>query len=92
MAHLAVGHRFESPAFEGLGEFPVRGEGHPFDPPQAMTKQVERAFSSHRRVELFERAGRGIARIREQRLSGCSPLAVELAKRFPGQEHLAPHF
>ena len=52
----------------------------------------EPPLAGERRVELAEAAGRGVARVGEERLALLLPLLVDPGEAGVGQVHLAPHF
>jgi hypothetical protein len=61
------------------------------DPPDAVHEEAQRAGGGHPRVLLPQRAGRGVAGIRERCPARLDQLGVELLEAGDREEHLAAH-
>ena len=60
--------------------------------PDAMGEKSERSFGDDLRIELFQRAGRGVARIGKCRQPRVIALGIHRCKGLVGHENFAPHF
>ena len=61
-------------------------------PTYLIDERAEPALRHQRRIEIPHRPGRGVARVREQRLAGLLALVVHPLERRARQVHLAAHF
>ena len=91
-ADAGVRHGFQPPAGQRATQVPIgRGNGA-FDCAHAVAEEVERPGRGDGRVELFERARGGVARVGEQRFFGPGAPVVQLPERGFGKEDFAAHF
>ena len=65
--------------------------GAPIDADEAVEVDAERLAGRHRRILLAQEAGRGVARVGQQRLAGVPQLLVEPVEVLEAQEDLAAH-
>ena len=72
--------------------FPVRGEGFALAGQSVIGKQVQPALRHHGRIELADRAGRGVARVRKARLAQLFALSVNPFENSARQIRLASNF
>src|SRR5581483_8279630 len=77
--------------FQLLQQSPLRArQPGAVDFADGVCDEVQRAPGGDARVELTERAGRGVSRIDEERLALVRPLLVDALKRRARQEDFAP--
>ena len=75
-----------------IERFPMRRERLPFPGEQIVSKHVQLARRYFARIELANRAGGRVARIRKARLAFFFALGVDLLKDTAGNEGFAAHF
>ena len=92
---VRIDHRLVARYAEGIEqrvEIMLGLELRTFIGPDAMGEKCERSFGDDLRVELFQRAGSGVARIGKCRQSRFIALGIHRRKGLVGHENFAPDF
>ena len=87
--HAAVRHGLEAPVLEGIEHRPEGRELRAAHLAHAVTDEVERPGRGDARIELLQRPGGGVPRVREHRLARLLALPVQPAEHLDRQVHFA---